>query len=209
MRTNLIVAIVIEAVVLVAAFGLSLAYIFFGVDHENLVINIALIILWVFVAGLLLLVFWWRSLTREEMVRRFFLSNEWIYNHEIGYAPIRKIAPNGDAYGFVTFAADSLAKMSYGFEVADAPEEFHPQFLIASSVFRYHFIGGDEEMGEKPDGVVVDQWCGSLQRIEGTEGEADEEPNYEEVGKFENARELARLIEDNCDLSAAEAEEGE
>lgn len=206
MKKSLIIAIAVEIVVLILAFAFSLAYIQFGVGRDNLMLNIALVILWVFVAGVLLFVFWWRTLVREEMVRRFFVSDDWVYNHEIGYAPMKKVAPAGDAYGFVTFAADALAKMSYGFEVADAPEEFEPRFLISSRVFRFHMSGGDEEMGEQADGVVVDQWRGSLERID---ADASEKSSYTEVGKFENAGELARLLEDNGAFARADVEEGE
>lgn len=218
MRKSLIIAIVVEIIVLVIAFGFSIAYIQFGMGRENLVLNIGLVIVWVLVASVLLFVFWWRSLVREEMVRRFYISDEWVYNHEIGYAPLKRICPNGDAYGFVTFAADALAKMSYGFEVADAPEEFHPTFLIASRSFSFHFSGGDEEMGEEADGVVVDQWSGSLNKVTSGSGGgsgaavgagANAEPSYTEIGKFENARQLARLLEDNGAFDHIEMEEGE
>lgn len=207
MRKSLIVAIAVEIIVLIFAFGFSVAYIQFGMGRESLVLNIVLVIVWVLVAGVLLFVFWWRSLVREEMVRRFYVSDEWIYNHEIGYAPMKRICPNGDAYGFVTFAADALAKMSYGFEVADAPEQFNPKFLIESRTFRFHFSGGDEEMGEKADGVVVDQWRGSLRKV--ASGEEGDEVAYTEIGKFENARQLARLLEDNGAFDHVLMEEGE
>ena len=194
MGKSLKVAIVIEVVVLVVAFALSVAYLLFGFGHGNPVLNVLMIVLWVIVAGVLLFVFWWRSLLREEMVRQFFVADDWVYNHEIGYAPMKRIVPDGDAYRFVTFAADALAKMSYGFEVAEVPEEFHPRFLISSKEFHYHFSGGDEEAGEKPDGVVVDHWRGSLEIVQA--GAYDME-DYVEVGEFENARDLARLLEDN------------
>lgn len=194
MGKGLTVAIVIEAIVLVVAFVVTAMFLLFGFGRANPVLNALLVVLWVVVAGLLLFVFWWRSLLREEMLRQFFVADDWVYNHEIGYAPMKRIVPNGDAYRFVTFAADALAKMSYGFEVAEAPEEFHPRFLISSKEFHYHFSGGDDEDGEGSDAVVVDHWRGSLELIQAGAYDA---ANYIEVGEFENAWDLARLLEDN------------
>lgn len=194
MGKGLTVAVVIEAIVLVVAFVITAMFLLFGFGRANPVLNVLLVVLWVVVAGLLLFVFWWRSLLREEMLRQFFVADDWVYNHEIGYAPMKRIVPNGDAYRFVTFAADALAKMSYGFEVAEAPEEFHPRFLISSKEFHYHFSGGDDEDGEGSDGVVVDHWRGSLELIQSG---AYDVANYIEVGEFENAWDLARLLEDN------------
>lgn len=145
MKSNLRAALLVEAVVLVAALALSVAYFVLGLHETNQFLSVVLIILWVLFAAILLFVFWSRSMTREEMVRRFYLNSQWIYNHEIGYAPIDKIVPDGDAYEFVTFAADSLARMSYGFEVADVPQDFQPEFLISSSVFRTHTIQTDDD----------------------------------------------------------------
>lgn len=198
MKRSLIFAIVVEVIVLVAAFAFTLSYLLFGMWRETLILNMVLVIVWVLVAGIFLAVFWWRSLVREEMVRRFYVSDKWVYNYEIGYAPLGKVITDGDAYGFVTFAADALAKMSYGFEVAENPENFKPRFLITSNEFRFHFSGGDDEMGEEAEGVVVDAWKGTLQRIDrssvanGVEGAK----TYSEVGTFGNAGELARLLED-------------
>lgn len=201
----------VEAVVLVVAFTLTAAYLLIGFGRSSLLLNVLMIVLWVIVAGVMLFVFWWRSLLREEMVRQFFVADDWVYNHEIGFAPMKRIVPDGDAYRFVTFAADALAKMSYGFEVAEAPEEFHPRFLISSKEFHFHFSGGeddgdefdddDESLEEAPSSssiddraVVVDHWRGALEIIQAG---AYDKANYVEVGQFENARDLARLLEDN------------
>ena len=166
MKKSLVFAIAVEVVVLIAAFAFSVSYLLFGMWRESLILNMALVIVWVLVAGVLLIVFWWRSLVREEMVRRFYVSDKWIYNHEIGYAPLSRIIPNGDAYGFVTFAAEALAKMSYGFEVAETPDDFKPRFLISSHDFHFHLSGGDDELGDEAEGVVVDAWKGTLQKID-------------------------------------------
>ena len=182
------VGIVVEAIVLVAAIVLSFAYFRMGLFKSDKGFDIWLLIVWVLVAAILLFILWSRSLTREEMVRRFYLSDEGIYNHEIGYAPLSRIAADNDAYQFVSFAADSLTTMSYGFEVADVPDDFRPKFIISTNSFLFH-SSGEEEDG----GAVIDQWKGSLIRV----GVPGDEASYTELGSYENVRELARLLEDN------------
>ena len=185
------VGIIVEIVVLVIAVALSVAYFQMGLFRSDKGFDIWLLILWVLVAAVLLFVLWWRSLTREEMVRRFYLSPDGVYNHEIGYAPLERIAATNDAFQFVSFAAESLATMSYGFEVADTPEDFKPNLIISTRSFHFHKI--DEEAEAEDGAVVIDQWKGSLMSV-GTPGD---EKTYTELGTFENARELARLLEDN------------
>lgn len=180
--------IVVEAIVLVVALALSIAYLNLGLFRGDRGFDLWLIILWVLVAAVALFILWQRSLTREEMVRRFYVSDEGVYNHEIGYAPISQIAPDADAYEFVSFAADSLAEMSYGFEVADPPEDFKPTVMISTRLLRYRKPADDED-----GGAVVDQWKGSLYLVE-TPGD---EKTYKSAGTYENARELAQLLEDN------------
>ena len=182
------VGIIVEAIVLVAAIVLSFAYFRMGLFRSDKGFDIWLLIVWVLVAAILLFILWSRSLTREEMVRRFYLSDEGIYNHEIGYAPLSRIAADNDAYQFVSFAADSLTTMSYGFEVADVPDDFRPKFIISTNSFLFH-SSGEEEDG----GAVIDQWKGSLIRV----GVPGDEASYTELGSYENVRELARLLEDN------------
>lgn len=186
-------AIAVEVIVFVIAFAFTLTYINLGWYRSSHVLDVMLIVLWVLVAAALLLVFLSRSFVREEMVRRFYLSHSWIYNHEIGYAPLAQIVPDGDAYEFVTFAGEALARMSYGFEVATAPEDFQPEYLISSRKFQFHLIG-DHDSPEDA-GVVIDRWTGSLQRVK---LEADGSHTYSEVGSYDNAKELAILL-DSCD----------
>lgn len=195
MRKGLVAAIAVEAVVLIVAFALSVACIRFGVGEGNLIANIVAIVLLVLVSGVLLFVYWWRTMQRDEMARRFYISKDWIYNHEIGHAPMKRVMAEGDSYGFVTFAADSLAKMSYGFEVADTPEDFSPEFVIDSRVFHFHLAG--DETDDAADGVVVDHWQGALQRVSvGAGGKLA----LADVGQFGNASELARLLDDHVDF---------
>lgn len=182
------VGIIVEAIVLVAAIVLSFAYFRMGLFRSDKGFDIWLLIVWVLVAAILLFILWSRSLKREEMVRRFYLSDEGIYNHEIGYAPLSRIAADNDAYQFVSFAADSLTTMSYGFEVADVPDDFRPKFIISTNSFLFHSSGEDED-----GGAVIDQWKGSLIRV----GVPGDEASYTELGSYENVRELARLLEDN------------
>lgn len=197
MRKGLITAIAVEAVVLVVAFALSVACISFGVGERNLIANIATIAVLVLVSGVLLFVYWWRTMQRDEMARRFYISRDWVYNHEIGHAPMKRVLSGDGSYDFVTFAADALAKMSYGFEVADAPADFSPEFVIDSRAFHFHFAGDDDGTGDAGEGVVVDRWQGALQRVSvGADGKL----SLTDVGRFENASELARLIDDNVDF---------
>ena len=182
------IGIIVEAIVLVAAIILSLAYFRMGLFRSDKGFDIWLLIVWVLVAAILLFILWSRSLTREELVRRFYLSDEGVYNHEIGYAPLSRIAADNDAYQFVSFAADSLTTMSYGFEVADVPDDFRPKFIISTNSFLFHSSGEDED-----GGAVIDQWKGSLIRV----GVPGDEASYTELGSYENVRELARLLEDN------------
>ena len=182
------IGIIVEAIVLVAAIILSLAYFRMGLFRSDKGFDIWLLIVWVLVAAILLFILWSRSLTREELVRRFYLSDEGVYNHEIGYAPLSRIAADNDAYQFVSFAADSLTTMSYGFEVADVPDDFRPKFIISTNSFQFHNSGDDED-----GGAVIDQWKGSLTRV----GVPGDEASYTDLGSYENVRELARLLEDN------------
>lgn len=187
-------AIIVEAVVLVFALLFSVYYFMRGMYRPGHAMDVLLIVAWVLVAAAGLFIFWQRSLLREEMIRRFYLSKDWVYNHEIGYAPLKQVMPDGDAYGFVTFAADSLAHMSYGFEVADTPSDFVPELLISSDTFRFHLSGDGEPDSDDDASAVIDQWEGTLQLAhpDGNGGHT-----YTELGTYSNARELARLLEDN------------
>lgn len=188
MHNQLKAAIMVEAAVLLVAFAFSIAYFVMGWYRSSHVLDVILVVLWILVAGVLLVVFRQRSIVREEMVRRFYLSHDWIYNHEIGYAPISKIMPDRDVYEFVTFAAESLARMSYGFEVALAPDDFNPELVISTKQFRFRLI--DDEGGPADDSVVIDEWTGTLQRVI----ETDATPRFEEIGAYSNAKELSRLL---------------
>lgn len=195
MGKGLKVAIAVEAIVLVIAAGFTIAFFKMGGFRAGNIMNVLLVALWVLVGAALLLVFRQRSLLREEMIRRFYLSEFWIYNHEIGYAPIAQIVPDGDVYEFVTFAADSLAHMSYGFEVAETPDDFEPKLLISSNTFRFHLVGeGDDDTS-----AVIDQWKGTLQKVGRA---ADGTHTYTALGSYGNAKELARLIEDAISAEA-------
>ena len=70
------IGIIVEAIVLVAAIILSLAYFRMGLFRSDKGFDIWLLIVWVLVAAILLFILWSRSLTREELVRRFYLSDE-------------------------------------------------------------------------------------------------------------------------------------
>ena len=177
------VALLVVAVVYTACYSYFRLYL---IDHWR---NILFVFVWALVAGALVLWFVQRSREREELIRRYYLSPEWIYNHEIGYASLAQAVPDGDAYEFVTFAADSLVAMSYGFEVAETPQDFEPKFMVSTDKFQVRHID---------DGAVVSQWKGSLHRV--VSDSADTRGTYE-IGTFDNAAELAQLLEENEALS--------
>ena len=179
------VGIVIEVLVLIVAISFSVFYFQHGFYRMNHGYDVILVMSWVLVAALLLTLAWSRSLLREEMVRRFYLSSTWVYNHEIGYAPVSKMTASGNVYDFVAYAAESLAEMSYGFEVAETPEDFKAEYVISSQRFRTH--------RSEDDGFVIDQWRGVMQKVERSEDSDDF--SLVEVGAFSDANQLARLIE--------------
>ena len=159
-------------------------YLSIGLQRVDHFISLIFLVALVAVVGIMVYIMRRRALVREELMRRYYLSDEWMYNHEIGYAPFSKATPDGNAYEFVTFAAESLAEMSYGFEVADPPESFQPKLLVASIRFRVHRSG---------DGLVIDRWRGVLQRIETSESG---DSVLSDVGTFTNAKALAHLLEE-------------
>lgn len=181
---------IVEAIVLVCALGFSVFYFANGLYRTSHLLDVTLVVLWVLVAGVLLLLFRSREKAREQIVRRFYLSPEWIYNHEIGYAPISKLSSDLDMYGLVMFAADALAHMSYGFEVANAPENFQPSFVIESETFLFHLVG--EETDSDNASVVVDEWKGTLQQVKHN---SNGEQEFTEIGSFSNAKQLAELLD--------------
>jgi hypothetical protein len=189
MRKQSIAGLVIVILLLLAAIIYTLCYAYFRlfvIDHWR---NILVLVLWAAVAVVAVAWFVNSSKTREELLRRYYLSHEWVYNHEIGYARLAQAVPDGDAYEFVTFAADALVAMSYGFEVAEPPKDFEPKFMVSTERF---------EVRDTGDGAVVSQWKGSLHRVvsdsEGTRGTL-------EIATFDNAAELAQLLEENEALS--------
>ena len=189
MRKQAFASLVLGIILLVAALAYTICYAYFHlyvIDHWR---NIVVIVLWALAAAVLAIAFVERSHTREELIRRYYLSPEWIYNYEIGYARLSQAVPSGDAYEFVSFAADSLVEMSYGFEVAEAPTDFEPEFMVSTTTFKVRHTG---------DGAVVSVWKGSLHRVV---SDADGNRGTYEIGSFENAAELARLLEQNEALS--------
>lgn len=179
---------IVGAVVIVVAIIWTIAYFISGAYRSDDGINLALVALWVAAAVVLLLLLIRYSHTREEMVRRFYVSDEGIYNHELGYVPFSSIEGGEDVLVIVTFAADALAKMSYGYDVAELPADFVPRTVITTNILRYHSPDDDEE-----NGVVIDKWEGQLLHVV----VPGDESSYELLGTYRNARELAYLLEEN------------
>lgn len=199
MGKGLKLAVVVEMAVLAAAGSLLLLFLVRGVGRDQPLAYLSFLLAGVLLAGLLFGLLLRRTLQRERMVRRFYVSQDWIYNSEIGYAPMARIVEHDDPFGFVTFAADSLARMSYGFEVAEAPQSFAPSLVIDSAVFLYHEL-------EEDGGIVVDEWRGLLSRIDNAAGRKEE---LVDIAEFDNASELARLLENSGVFEASETQEGE
>ena len=188
MRKYLLSAILVEVLVLVLALAFLPAFLGLGFGRENPMLNVSLIFAAVIAVGILLFVLWRRTLLREALIRRFYVSHDWIYNHEIGYAPLKRIIPDGNVYDFVIFAAEALAHMSYGFEVADAPASFEPRYLIESNVFLFHTA---DDPDDPEGGVVIDAWEGVLRAmVDPSKGDA----GYRDIADFSNAGELAQLL---------------
>jgi len=185
-----IVLLAVIAVMLILYFGL-------GIFLFDNMVNFWLMILLAAVVAAAVFVIHYRVLTRERMIRRLYLSDEGLYNFEIGYTPISRIEGGEDAFQLVLFAATSLVEMSYGFEVADLPDDFEPTLMISTDNLRFHRVTGED------GGAVIDQWKGSLQRI----SSLDEAGSHEKLGSFGNARELALLIE-RYSMDSAEEIEG-
>jgi len=150
-----------------------------------------LVVVWIFAVLTLFRGFQLRTMKRKEARRRFYLSPEWVYNHEIGYAPLSRIV-HDSPYDFVMFAGNALAKMSYGFEVAEAPDDFNPTMLISSQKFTFHFIEDAEDPADK--GVVIDKWAGSLQKVQLA---PDGSRTYIRLGDYANATTLVMLLDTN------------
>ena len=178
---------VLGTVLLVAVAGLTIAYLGFGVFRSDQGFDLWLLLAWIAVIVVFVLALRARSRTREELARRFFLSDDGVYNNELGYAPLPQANGDDIAFQIVSFAVDSLATMSYGFEVVDQPEGFDPKMVITTKVLEYHWPEG----ADKSDGVVIDRWEGSLLRIVKNGGQ----PSFETLGTYRNARELALLLE--------------
>ena len=189
MGKSLRVAICVLVAVLAGSLVYVLAFAFGMVGHDRPLLNAIMLLIAVIVIAYLNYTLWNRTLLREALVRRFFMSSEWVYNHEIGYAPLAQIVPDGDAFGFVTFAAEALARMSYGFEVAELPESFEPSVCIDSRIFHYHTASDDPD-----DGIVVDAWRGVVRKVTGED--LNDESSFEDIAPFDDAGELARLLED-------------
>ena len=191
-------AIVAQVLVLAAATLFLFAFLRGDIGRDNPLLNTSLALATVTGTSLLLIVLWRRTLLREALVRRFYVSPAWIYNHEIGYAPLARIVVDGNVFAFVIYAADALAHMSYGFEVAETPTSFEPRFVIDSRIFLFHESGID-------GGVVIDEWRGVLRQIvDATRGER----GLTDIATFDDAGELAFLLERHGAFAALSEEGG-
>lgn len=188
MRGHARIHMVIGAIALIIIAGLLVVYLVLDIFHGDKGINLLLMLLWVALVILMVVVLQRRILKREEIMRRFYLSEDGIYNNEMGYALLPQVDDGDDMLPFVLFAANSLVEMSYGFEMADPPDDFKPTMIITTEKLRFHRPEGVEE-----GGAVIDEWKGTLLRIV-TPGD---ESSLELLGTYTNARELAFLLDEH------------
>ena len=191
MRNEQNVVFAVSCVALISAIVFTLLHSMHGWHEPYPWMTSVLVIVWIFAVLTLFRGFQLRTGKRREARRRFYLSPEWVYNHEIGYAPLSRIV-HDSPYDFVMFAGNALAKMSYGFEVAEAPDNFKPTLLISSQRFTFHFIDDADDPADK--GVVVDKWSGSLQKVQLA---PDGSKTYIHLGDYANATTLAMLLDTN------------
>ena len=166
---------------------LTVVYFAFGLfRYKTTSIDLWLLIAWAIAVIVMITIIHRRNVMREQMLRCFYLSDEGIYNYEIGYAPLSRIEGAVEPIRFALFAADSLVEMSYGFEVADPPADFKPTMIIATEEFDFHRPDGEEE-----GSAIITKWKGSLLSVD-----SEKKKEGEVLGTFNNARELAFLLED-------------
>lgn len=182
----LVIGIIFCAVIIV----LALLYFVFGLFAVDRGAIILLLVLFALAVSFIVFGMRQQSRTREDMVRRFYLSEAGIYNYEIGFAPLSRISGGDDSLTLAVFMVDSLAKMSYGFEVAELSGDFQPQLLVDTEELLFH------QPEHEDGGTVVDSWKGTLYQVDAS----GEEDKYEELGVFDNARSLAFLLEENADF---------
>ena len=178
---------VVGLVILLVILGLTLAYFRYGVFRSDKGIDLWLLFAWAIAVIVMVVIIHRRVKEREKMVRWFYLSEDGIYNIEIVYAPLSHVSASEDPFLFVPFMANSLVEMSYGFEVADAPSDFKPAFIITTDSLEFHRPDGDDE-----GSAVIDEWKGSLLRI-APDGSSSSD---EVIGSYANARELSFLLEE-------------
>ena len=188
------IAFLIAAATLVAAIVFTVIGGLRGWYGQPTWLSSLVIVLWIVAVIALFQAYQMRTYAREKVVRRFYLSPEYIYNHEIGYSSISQIARK-DPYAFVLYTGEALAKLTYGLNVAAAPDQFQPTFLVENKEFEFHFIEDDEGPQRREDqGVVIDTWSGTVNRIEYA---SDKSSSNHELGTFVNATELAMLLDVN------------
>ena len=190
MRKRIHAYLVIGIVFCVAIIALALLYFVFDLFAVDRGAVILLLFLFALAVTFIVSALRRQSRMREEMVRRFYLSPAGIYNYEIGFAPRSRITGGDDSLTLAVFMVDSLAKMSYGFEVAELPGDFQPQLLVDTEELLFHQLENED------GGTVVDSWKGLLYQVD----ESGDEDSYEELGAFDNARSLAFLLEENADF---------
>ena len=170
--------IVVGVAVLVAAVVYSALYFQNGLFHyENGGVSIVLVLVWALVVAVLLVVLWQRMLVREEYLRNFYVSDETLFNFELGAVPLSDVAPDKDSAKLVEHLHTSLPKLTYGNEPLDPPADFKPTLCVLSR--RY------------ANGSKGEDWCGSVQRIQQRD---DGHRTFVEVATFENASDLVKAL---------------
>jgi hypothetical protein len=165
--------------VLVAAMVYSVLYFQNGLFRfESGGISIVLVLVWTAVVAVLLVVLWQRMLVREEYLRKFYVSDDTLFNFELGAVSRAEALPSNDPQGLVAYMRSAIAGLRYEGSPATPPEDFHPALCVSTNR-----VGKNAEDKD---------WSGVVQSIQQRE---DGHRTYVEVASFQNADELVHALE--------------
>jgi len=170
--------IVVGAAVLVVAIVYSTLYFQRGLFRfENGGLSIILVLVWALVVAVLLIALWQRMLVREEYLRRFYISDETLFNFELGAVARSAALPAQDTNGLMEYLRDSLAKLTYDGSPLEPPEGFTPTYCVSTRRIAPNKPGND--------------WRGSIQRIQQRD---DGRRTFVEVAAFDNDEQLREAL---------------
>ena len=118
-----------------------------------------------------------RMLVHDDYLRKFYLSDDTLFNFELGAVPLSDVSPGQNANELAAFMGKSIAGLSYDKAPLDPPAGFAPTYCVSTESFGTGNAGND--------------WCGELQRIQRHE---NGRRTYEGLGSFANADEFESLL---------------